>query len=78
MATLGRSALLVLALGAVARAQIPSLGWCPDYVPMADFNMDRVSTAVPCVRIYNSIHVQEVIFNPLPSSDAVRQRTKIS
>ncbi|XP_053614712.1 apolipoprotein D-like isoform X1 [Plodia interpunctella] len=30
---------LVLALVAAASAQIPSLGWCPDYQPMANFNM---------------------------------------
>lgn len=39
-----KTALLVAALCGIAVAQIPSLGWCPDYVPMADFNMERVST----------------------------------
>ncbi|XP_063548914.1 uncharacterized protein LOC134756051 [Cydia strobilella] len=33
--------LCVLALIATASAQIPSLGWCPDYQPMANFNMNR-------------------------------------
>ncbi|XP_012286567.1 apolipoprotein D isoform X4 [Orussus abietinus] len=32
---------LVLSALALARAQIPSLGWCPEYVPMADFDMNR-------------------------------------
>ncbi|XP_032529061.2 apolipoprotein D-like [Danaus plexippus] len=32
---------LVLLLAATASAQIPSLGWCPDYQPMADFNVNR-------------------------------------
>ncbi|VEN47552.1 unnamed protein product [Callosobruchus maculatus] len=26
---------------ACVKGQIPSLGWCPDYLPMADFEMDR-------------------------------------
>ncbi|KAG7310786.1 hypothetical protein JYU34_003607 [Plutella xylostella] len=30
-----------LALVAAASAQIPSLGWCPDLQPMANFNMNR-------------------------------------
>lgn len=33
--------LSVLFLIASASAQIPSLGWCPDYQPMANFNMKR-------------------------------------
>ncbi|XP_050680690.1 apolipoprotein D-like [Leptidea sinapis] len=33
--------LSVLVLLATASAQIPSLGWCPDYQPMANFNMNR-------------------------------------
>ncbi|RZF43451.1 hypothetical protein LSTR_LSTR001712 [Laodelphax striatellus] len=34
--------LLMLAMGvALTAAQIPNLGWCPDYVPMADFDMER-------------------------------------
>nr|WJZ69064.1 apolipoprotein D-like protein 2 [Nilaparvata lugens] len=34
--------LLMLAMGvALTTAQIPNLGWCPDYVPMADFDMER-------------------------------------
>ncbi|KAJ1527797.1 hypothetical protein ONE63_007748 [Megalurothrips usitatus] len=36
-----RTAVLLAALCGVAIAQIPSLGWCPDYVPMAEFNMER-------------------------------------
>ncbi|KAK5639309.1 hypothetical protein RI129_011801 [Pyrocoelia pectoralis] len=32
---------LVLLSVAFASAQIPSLGWCPDYSPMADFDIDR-------------------------------------
>ncbi|XP_053978719.1 apolipoprotein D-like [Hylaeus volcanicus] len=32
---------LVLSALALARAQIPSLGFCPDYVPMANFDMNR-------------------------------------
>ena len=36
-----KTALLVAALCGIAVAQIPSLGWCPDYVPMAEFNMER-------------------------------------
>ncbi|XP_047532905.1 apolipoprotein D-like [Vanessa atalanta] len=31
----------VLLLVATASAQIPSLGWCPDYQPMANFNVNR-------------------------------------
>ncbi|CAH2233437.1 apolipoprotein D-like [Pararge aegeria] len=33
--------LSVLLLVATASAQIPSLGWCPDYQPMANFNVNR-------------------------------------
>ncbi|CAF4863578.1 unnamed protein product [Pieris macdunnoughi] len=33
--------LSVLLLVATASAQIPSLGWCPDYQPMANFNINR-------------------------------------
>ncbi|KAM3959000.1 apolipoprotein D [Aphomia sociella] len=33
--------LLVLALVGSASAQIPSLGWCPDFQPMANFSMNR-------------------------------------
>ncbi|XP_072946560.1 apolipoprotein D-like [Epargyreus clarus] len=33
--------LTVLALIATAAAQIPSLGWCPDYQPMANFSINR-------------------------------------
>ncbi|KAJ2940627.1 hypothetical protein O0L34_g14732 [Tuta absoluta] len=33
--------LTLLAFLATAAAQIPSLGWCPDYVPMANFNIKR-------------------------------------
>ncbi|XP_043257764.1 apolipoprotein D-like [Colletes gigas] len=32
---------LVLSTLALARAQIPSLGFCPDYVPMANFDMHK-------------------------------------
>ncbi|XP_076246977.1 apolipoprotein D-like [Calliopsis andreniformis] len=32
---------LVLSTLAVARAQVPSLGFCPDYVPMAEFDMAK-------------------------------------
>ncbi|XP_076636216.1 apolipoprotein D-like [Colletes latitarsis] len=32
---------LVLSTLALARAQIPSLGFCPDYVPMANFDMNK-------------------------------------
>lgn len=31
---------------ALTSAQIPSLGWCPEYVPMANFDMNRVSRIV--------------------------------
>lgn len=31
----------VASMATLASAQIPSLGWCPDYLPMADFDMDR-------------------------------------
>ncbi|XP_015600997.1 apolipoprotein D [Cephus cinctus] len=37
---LGKIIFVVSALGLVG-AQIPSLGWCPDYVPMANFDMNR-------------------------------------
>lgn len=37
-----RTALVVAALCGAVVAQVPSLGWCPDYVPMSDFNMERV------------------------------------
>ncbi|NP_001140192.1 32 kDa apolipoprotein precursor [Bombyx mori] len=33
--------LTVLVLAATASAQIPSLGWCPDFQSMANFNMNR-------------------------------------
>ncbi|XP_063835695.1 apolipoprotein D-like [Ostrinia nubilalis] len=33
--------LSVLCLLASASAQIPSLGWCPDFQPMVNFNMNR-------------------------------------
>ncbi|KAK2578717.1 hypothetical protein KPH14_007793 [Odynerus spinipes] len=33
--------LFFLATVALASAQIPSLGWCPEYVPMANFDMNR-------------------------------------
>ncbi|KAL0851484.1 hypothetical protein ABMA28_007280 [Loxostege sticticalis] len=33
--------LSVLCLLATASAQIPSLGWCPDFQPMQNFNMNR-------------------------------------
>ncbi|XP_023950161.2 apolipoprotein D [Bicyclus anynana] len=33
--------LSALLLVATASAQIPSLGWCPDYQPMANFNVNR-------------------------------------
>ncbi|XP_075210896.1 apolipoprotein D-like isoform X2 [Lycorma delicatula] len=34
--------LLVMVMGlALVGGQIPNLGWCPDYVPMADFEMDK-------------------------------------
>ncbi|CAK1544466.1 unnamed protein product [Leptosia nina] len=33
--------LSLLMLVATASAQIPSLGWCPDYQPMANFNINR-------------------------------------
>ncbi|XP_017770322.1 PREDICTED: uncharacterized protein LOC108558043 [Nicrophorus vespilloides] len=36
-----RVCLLVTSVLAVVGAQIPSLGYCPDYVPMTDFNMNR-------------------------------------
>lgn len=39
-----RTALLVVALCGVAMAQVPAFGWCPEYIPMPDFNMERVST----------------------------------
>lgn len=32
---------LILSALALARAQIPSLGFCPDYVPMANFDMSK-------------------------------------
>ncbi|XP_045481705.1 lazarillo protein-like [Harmonia axyridis] len=32
---------LLLTLIAVCSAQVPSFGWCPDYVPMSDFDMER-------------------------------------
>lgn len=34
---------LILSALAVARAQVPSLGFCPEYVPMANFNMEKVN-----------------------------------
>lgn len=37
-------ALMVVAgLATLASAQIPTLGFCPDYQSMADFDLDRVS-----------------------------------
>lgn len=31
---------LLVALAAAASAQIPNLGWCPEYLPMSDFDID--------------------------------------
>ncbi|KAK0171216.1 hypothetical protein PV328_008967 [Microctonus aethiopoides] len=33
--------LLVISALALARAQLPAIGWCPDLVPMTDFNMTK-------------------------------------
>ncbi|NP_001153453.1 apolipoprotein D-like precursor [Nasonia vitripennis] len=35
--------LLIAALAITARAQIPSLGFCPEYLPMTGFDMERFS-----------------------------------
>lgn len=35
--------ILVLSVLACASAQIPNLGFCPEYIPMSNFNMQRVS-----------------------------------
>ncbi|XP_044765369.1 uncharacterized protein LOC123321703 [Coccinella septempunctata] len=32
---------LLVTLLAVCSAQVPNLGWCPDYVPMSNFDMER-------------------------------------
>lgn len=32
---------IFLAFVVASRAQIPSLGFCPEYLPMADFDMER-------------------------------------
>lgn len=32
---------ILLALASIAAAQIPGFGFCPDYLPMADFDIDR-------------------------------------
>lgn len=34
---------VVAGLATLVSAQVPGLGWCPDYSPMADFDLDRVS-----------------------------------
>ncbi|XP_043269755.1 uncharacterized protein [Venturia canescens] len=36
-----KNILFVVSALAIARAQIPSLGWCPEYVPMANFDMGK-------------------------------------
>lgn len=38
--TMKGSASVVLLLAAAVSAQIPNLGWCPDYLPMADFDVN--------------------------------------
>lgn len=35
-----KSTLLVLALSGFTFGQIPSIGFCPDYLPMANFDME--------------------------------------
>jgi len=37
---------LVLSVLAWASAQIPNFGFCPEYVPMTNFNMQRVSKLI--------------------------------
>ncbi|XP_054268678.1 apolipoprotein D-like [Macrosteles quadrilineatus] len=36
-----RTVLLVVAAAALARAQVPAFGWCPDYLTKADFDMEK-------------------------------------
>lgn len=38
--------ILLLSVLAWASAQIPNLGFCPEYIPMANFNMQRVSSLI--------------------------------
>lgn len=33
--------LFLCAIACVARAQIPNIGWCPDYLPMAEFDINK-------------------------------------
>ncbi|KAL2722666.1 apolipoprotein D-like [Vespula squamosa] len=37
----GKVVLTLATILALTNAQIPSLGWCPEYVPMANFDMNR-------------------------------------
>lgn len=42
LVTMKRSECIVLTLMVVSvSAQIPNLGWCPDYLPMAGFDVNR-------------------------------------
>ena len=34
---------LILSALVLVKAQIPSLGFCPDYIPMANFDMNKVN-----------------------------------
>lgn len=51
----GKIALLVLSALSLAGAQIPSLGFCPEYVPMANFDMTKVNTS--SFLIYINIYI---------------------
>jgi len=35
--------LILAGLATLVSAQVPGLGWCPEYASMADFDLDRVS-----------------------------------
>ena len=58
---------IILALSALAwaSAQIPNLGFCPEYIPMANFNRQRVSNLnVSLNTIYECIivHIRFILF----------------
>jgi len=69
--------ILVLSVLAWTDAQIPNLGFCPEYIPMANFNLQRVSNLIIslfnlCVLLYtlffvcgmfNIMHTYRIYFN---------------
>lgn len=44
--------ILVLSVLAWASAQIPNIGFCPEYIPMPNFNLQKVSNLIILIRFY--------------------------